>query len=106
VSVVTLPNPYTLAVIQISPRLSDKYRRVPKKPELGNHKCDEAMDWNEENSHEDEEFVTSRLVRQSIMQPKFNYLIRDWNITEIKAEAVPSRLQEWNLLKKSVKTSI
>jgi len=40
------------------------------------------------------------------MQPKFNYLIRDLNIAEIKAEAVPSRLQEGNLLQRNVKTSI
>jgi hypothetical protein len=79
---------------------------VRKKPELGNNKCDEATDWYEENSHEDEEYVTSRLVPQSIMQPKCNYLIRDLNTSEIKAEAVPSRLQEWKLLKRNVKTSI
>ena len=103
---VTLPNLYTLFVIQISPRLSDQYRMVRKKSELGNHKCDEATDWNEENSHEDEEYVTSRLVPQSIMQPKFNYLKRDLNTAEIKAEAVPSRLQEWNILKRNVQTSI
>jgi len=30
---------------------------VHKKPELGNHKCDEAMDWNVENNHEGEEYV-------------------------------------------------
>ena len=55
--VVILPNPHILFVIQILPRLSDQYRMVHKKPELGNHKCDEVMDWNVENNHEDEEYV-------------------------------------------------
>lgn len=46
----------------------------PKRPGLRNLKCDEVMDWNEKNSHEDKEYVPPGVYHHLTTQPKLNNL--------------------------------
>jgi hypothetical protein len=63
------------------------------------------MDWREKNIHEDE-YVSPDLCSHLITPLQLNDLIRDLNLSKIKAEIFASRLQEWNLLERNFKTCL
>jgi hypothetical protein len=74
------------------------------RPLKGQHQRVTTIGWNEENTHEEHVLLDS--WPQSITQPKLNYLISDVNLSEIKAEVLPSRSQERSIPERNVNTSV